>query len=44
VFTGPVIGLELIDMPMYDPIRNDPRFQAIVQELELPEPGLPGSP
>jgi TolB-like protein len=44
VFTGPVIGLELIDMPMYDPIRTDPRFQAIVQELELPEPGLPGSP
>ncbi|MCL7957913.1 MAG: hypothetical protein M8843_07870 [marine benthic group bacterium] len=44
LFAGPLIGLELIDMPMYDPIRDHPRFRAIVRELGLPDPGLPTSP
>ena len=44
LFAGPLIGLELIDMPMYDPIRDHPRFRAIVRELELPDPGPPTSP
>jgi len=39
LFSGPLIGLELIDMPMYDPIRDDPRFEAIVRSLELPAGG-----
>ena len=37
LFDGPVIGLEVIGLPMYDPIRDDPRFQAIMDGLNLPE-------
>ena len=37
LFDGPVIGLEVIELPMYDPIRGDPRFQAIMDGLNLPE-------
>ena len=37
LFSGSVIGIEMIWLPQYDPIRNDPRFQAIVDGLELPE-------
>ena len=37
MLSGPVIGLELIDMPMYDPIREHPRFQALMDALEIPE-------
>jgi TolB-like protein len=44
LFSGPLIGLELIDMPMYDPIRDHPRFQAIVRGLELPGGGSRRSP
>lgn len=40
LFEGPVIGLEVIGMPMFDPIRDHPRFQAIVAGLELPEKQL----
>jgi TolB-like protein len=43
LFSGPLIGLELIDMPMYDPIRDHPRFQAIVRELGLPGTGAQSS-
>jgi len=34
---GPPLGLEVLWMPMYDPIRDHPRFQAIVDGLGLPE-------
>ena len=37
LFEGPVIGLEVIGMPMFDPIRDHPRFQAIIEGLNLPE-------
>ncbi len=37
LFEGPVIGLEVIGMPMFDPIRDHPRFQAIIKGLNLPE-------
>ena len=37
LFSGPVIGMEMIWQPMYDPIRDDPRFQAIIDGLKLPE-------
>ena len=37
LFTHPVLGLETLWQPMYDPIRDHPRFQAIVDGLELPE-------
>ena len=37
LFTRPVLGLETLWQPMYDPIRDHPRFQAIVDGLELPE-------
>ena len=37
LFEGPVIGLEVIGMPMFDPIRDHPRFQAIIERLNLPE-------
>jgi len=37
LFEGPVIGLEVIGMPMFDPIRDHPRFQAIIEGLHLPE-------
>lgn len=37
LFTRPVLGLETLWQPMYDPIRDHPRFQAIVEGLELPE-------
>jgi tetratricopeptide (TPR) repeat protein len=37
MFTGPVMGLETLWEPMYDPVREHPRFQAIVEGLELPE-------
>ncbi len=37
LFEGPVIGLEVISMPMFDPIRDHPRFQAIIEGLDLPE-------
>jgi len=34
---GPPLGLEMLWMPMMDPIRDHPRYQAIVEGLELPE-------
>jgi len=34
---GPLLGLEVLWLPVYDPIRDHPRFQAIVEGLELPE-------
>jgi TolB-like protein len=37
LFEGPVIGLEMLYVPMYDPIRDDPRFQAVWDGLNLPE-------
>ncbi len=37
LLAGPPLGLEVLWMPMYDPIREHPRFQAIVEGLELPE-------
>jgi len=37
MFTRPVMGLETLWQPMYDPLREHPRFQAIVDGLELPE-------
>jgi len=37
MFASPVMGLETIWQPMYDPIRDHPRFQAIVEGLGLPE-------
>ena len=37
LFDGPAIGLDVIGLPMYDPIRGDPRFQAIMDGLNLPE-------
>ena len=36
LFDGPVIGLEVIGVPMFDPIRDHPRFQAVVAGLGLP--------
>jgi TolB-like protein len=36
LFEGPVIGLEVIGMPMFDPIRDHSRFQAIMDGLKLP--------
>jgi tetratricopeptide (TPR) repeat protein len=36
LFTRPVLGLEILWQSMYDPIRDHPRFQAIVEGLELP--------
>jgi len=36
LFDGPVIGLEVISVPMFDPIRDHPRFQAVVAGLGLP--------
>jgi hypothetical protein len=37
LFSGPAIGLELLGLPMYDPIRDHPRFQAVWDGLNLPE-------
>ena len=37
MFASPVMGLETIWQPMYDPIRDHPRFQAIVEGSRLPE-------
>ena len=37
MFTRPVMGLETLWQPMYDPIRDHPRYQSIVDGLELPE-------
>jgi hypothetical protein len=37
LFDGPVIGLEVLYIPMYDPIRDHPRFQAVWDGLNLPE-------
>lgn len=37
LFAGPILGLETLWQPMYDPIRDHPRYRAIVAELELPE-------
>ncbi len=37
LFTGPVIGLEDLWQPTYDPIREHPRFKAIIEGLDLPE-------
>ncbi len=37
LFEGPVIGLEMLYVPMYDPIRDHPRFQAVWDGLNLPE-------
>ncbi len=37
LFAGPVLGLEDLWQPMYDPIRDHPRFQAIIEGLDLPE-------
>jgi len=37
LFEGPVIGLEVIGMPMFDPIRDHPRFRAIVAGFGIPE-------
>jgi TolB-like protein len=37
LLSGPVIGLELIGMPMFDPIRDHPRFRAIVAGFGIPE-------
>jgi tetratricopeptide (TPR) repeat protein len=34
---GPLMGLETLWQPMFDPIRDDKRFQAIVDGLGLPE-------
>jgi TolB-like protein len=37
LFARPVLGLETLWQPMYDPIRDHPRYQSIVDGLELPE-------
>ena len=37
MFASPVMGLETLWQPMYDPIRGDPRYLAIVERLDLPE-------
>ncbi|MBT8478800.1 MAG: hypothetical protein KJO06_07790, partial [Gemmatimonadetes bacterium] len=34
---GPLLGLEMLWLPVYDPIRDHPRYPAIVARLELPE-------
>jgi len=37
VFSRPVLGVENLWLPVYDPIRDDPRFQAVVEGLNLPD-------
>ena len=37
LFSAPVLGVEVLWMPLYDPIRDDPRFQAVVEGLNLPD-------
>jgi TolB-like protein len=36
LFSSPMMGLETLWMPMYDPIRDHPRFRAILAALGIP--------
>ena len=36
-FADHPFGAEVMWLPMYDPIRDDPRFEAIVESMGRPE-------
>ena len=37
LFASPVLGLEHLWQPMYDPIQKHARFKAIIEGLDLPK-------